>query len=160
MVGQMQAFALLSPGHTLCSITYIIGNAAFVHDTLFMPDSGTARADFPGGDARQLWQSIQRILQLPTDTRLFTGHDYRPNGREARWESTIASQKAHNPHLKDCDEPKFVKLRTDRDRNLPMPNLMLSALQVNLAGGRLPAPEDDGRRYLKIPLNAFPQAVG
>ena len=159
-VGQMQAFALLSPGHTLCSITYIIGNAAFVHDTLFMPDSGTARADFPGGDARQLWQSIQRILRLPTGTRLFTGHDYRPNGREARWESTIASQKAHNPHLKDCDEPKFVKLRTDRDRNLPMPNLMLSALQVNLAGGRLPAPEDNGRRYLKIPLNAFPQAVG
>ena len=160
MVGQMQAFALLSPGHTLCSITYVIGNAAFVHDTLFMPDSGTARADFPGGNARQLWQSIQRILQLPATARLFTGHDYRPNGREARWESTIASQKAHNPHLKDCDEPKFVKLRTDRDRNLPMPNLMLSALQVNLAGGRLPAPEDDGRRYLKIPLNAFPQAVG
>jgi len=154
-VGEMQAFALLSPGHTLCSITYVIGNAAFVHDTLFMPDSGTARADFPGGDARQLWQSIQRILGLPSDTRLFTGHDYRPNGREARWESTIASQLAHNPHLKDCDVTKFVKLRVDRDRNLPMPNLMLSALQVNITGGRLPAHEDNGRCYLKIPLNAF-----
>jgi glyoxylase-like metal-dependent hydrolase (beta-lactamase superfamily II) len=159
-VGETPALALLSPGHTLCSVTYVIGNAAFIHDTLFMPDSGTARADFPGGDARQLWQSIQQILQLPSDTRLFTGHDYRPNGREARWESTIASQRAHNPHLTGCDEPKFVKLRTDRDRNLPMPNLMLSALQVNIAGGRLPAPEDDGRSYLKIPLNAFPQVVG
>jgi glyoxylase-like metal-dependent hydrolase (beta-lactamase superfamily II) len=159
-VGEMQAYALLSPGHTLCSITYVIGNAAFVHDTLFMPDSGTARADFPGGDARQLWQSIQWILQLPTETRLFTGHDYRPNGREVRWESTVASQRAHNPHLKDCDEAKFVKLRTDRDRNLPMPNLMLSALQVNITGGRLPAPEDDGRSYMKIPLNAFHEVVG
>jgi glyoxylase-like metal-dependent hydrolase (beta-lactamase superfamily II) len=151
-VGEMQALVLLSPGHTLCSITYVIGNAAFVHDTLFMPDSGTARADFPGGDARQLWQSIERILRLPSDTRLFTGHDYRPNGREARWESTIACQRVHNPHLKDCDEAKFVKLRADRDRNLPMPNLMLPALQANLAGGRLPAPEDNGRRYLKIPM--------
>jgi glyoxylase-like metal-dependent hydrolase (beta-lactamase superfamily II) len=158
-VGEMEALVLLSPGHTLCSITYVIGNAAFVHDTLFMPDSGTARADFPGGDARQLWQSVQRILRLPADTRLFTGHDYRPNGRKARWESTVASQRAHNPHLKVRDEAEFVKLRTDRDRNLPMPNLMLSALQVNIAGGRLPAPEGDGRRYLKIPLNAFPQIV-
>jgi glyoxylase-like metal-dependent hydrolase (beta-lactamase superfamily II) len=158
-VGQIEAFVLLSPGHTFCSITYVIGNAAFVHDTLFMPDSGTARADFPGGDARQLWQSIQRILRLPTDTRLFTGHDYRPNGREACWESTIASQRTDNPHLKDCDEAEFVKLRTGRDRNLPMPNLMLSALQVNLTGGRLPTPEDNGRRYLKIPLNPFPQEL-
>ena len=156
-LGEVKAFVLLSPGHTLCSITYVIGNAAFVHDTLFMPDSGTARADFPGGDARQLWRSIERILRLPTDTRLFTGHDYRPNGREARWESTIACQKACNLHLKNCDEAKFVELRTDRDRNLPMPDLMLSALQVNLTGGRLPAPENDGRSYLKIPLNAFPQ---
>jgi glyoxylase-like metal-dependent hydrolase (beta-lactamase superfamily II) len=156
-VGKVQAFVLLSPGHTLCSITYVIGNAAFVHDTLFMPDSGTARADFPGGNARQLWQSIQRILRLPSDTRIFTGHDYRPNGREARWESSIASQRAHNLHLKDCDEAKFVRLRVDRDRTLPMPNLMLSALQVNLTGGRLPAPEANGRRYLKIPLNAFAQ---
>ena len=157
-VGEMEGCVLLCPGHTLCSVTYVIGNAAFVHDTIFMPDSGTARADFPGGDARQLWKSIQRILQLPPDTRLFTGHDYRPKGREPQWESTIAAQKAHNLHLKGFDEAKFVKLRQERDRRLPMPTLMLPALQVNIMGGRLPAPEDNGRRYLKIPLNAFPQA--
>jgi glyoxylase-like metal-dependent hydrolase (beta-lactamase superfamily II) len=156
-VGELEARVLLSPGHTLCSITHVIGNAAFVHDTLFMPDSGTARCDFPGGDARQLWGSIQRILRLPADTRLFTGHDYRPKGRPAQWESSVAAQKAHNVHLRDFDEVKFVKLRKQRDRSLPLPALMLAALQVNIAGGRLPAPEDDGRRYLKIPLNAFPE---
>jgi len=158
-IGEMEARVLLSPGHTPSSVTYVIGNAAFVHDTLFMPDSGTARADFPGGDARQLWRSIQRILQLPNETRLFTGHDYRPGGRPARWESTVAAQKATNPHLQNSDEAKFVKFRTERDRSLPMPGLILPALQVNLAGGRLPTPEADGRRYLKIPLNAFPDAV-
>jgi glyoxylase-like metal-dependent hydrolase (beta-lactamase superfamily II) len=157
-VGELDARVLLSAGHTLCSITYVIGNAAFVHDTLFMPDSGTARCDFPGGDARQLWRSIQRILHLPSGTRLFTGHDYRPKGRPAQWESTIAAQKAQNVHLRDYDEAKFVQLRKRRDRSLPLPALMLAALQVNIAGGRLPAPEDDGRRYLKIPLNAFPEA--
>jgi glyoxylase-like metal-dependent hydrolase (beta-lactamase superfamily II) len=156
-VGDLDARVLLSPGHTLCSITYVIGNAAFVHDTLFMPDSGTARCDFPGGDARQLWRSIQRILDLPADTRLFTGHDYRPKGRPAQWESSIAGQKADNAHLRDCDEAKFVKLREKRDRSLALPTLMLAALQVNIAGGRLPAPEEDGHRYLKIPLNAFPE---
>ena len=156
-VGELEARVLLPPGHTLCSITYVIGNAAFVHDTLFMPDSGTARCDFPGGDARQLWGSIQRILRLPADTRLFTGHDYRPKGRPAQWESTVAAQKAHNVHLRDFDEVKFVKLRKRRDRSLPLPALMLAALQVNIGAGRLPAPEDDGRRYLKIPLNAFPE---
>ena len=144
-IGKMAASVMSSPGHTLCSVTYLMGNAAFVHDTLFMPDSGTARADFPGGDARQLWESIQQILQLPDDTRLFTGHDYRPNSREERWESTVAEQKAHNQHLKGRDETKFVKFRMERDRRLPLPNLMLSALQVNIAGGRLPPPEIDGR---------------
>jgi glyoxylase-like metal-dependent hydrolase (beta-lactamase superfamily II) len=157
-IGAMEARALLSPGHTLCSVTYVIGDAAFVHDTLFMPDSGTARADFPGGDARQLWRSVQRILQLPDDTRLFVGHDYRPNGRKACWESTVAQQKAHNRHLRDHNEATFFEFRNERDRGLPLPNLMLSALQVNIAGGRLPPPEDDGHRYLKIPLNAFPLA--
>jgi glyoxylase-like metal-dependent hydrolase (beta-lactamase superfamily II) len=156
-IGEMAASVILSPGHTLCSVSYLIGNAAFVHDTLFMPDSGTGRTDFPGGDARQLWQSIERILQLPDDTCLFTGHDYRPNRREARWESTVATQKAHNQHLKGRDEADFIKLRMKRDRSLPLPNLMLAALQVNIAGGRLPPPEDDGRCYLKIPLNAFPK---
>jgi glyoxylase-like metal-dependent hydrolase (beta-lactamase superfamily II) len=119
----MEASVLLSPGHTLSSVTYVIGNAAFVHDTVFMPDSGTARADFPGGDARQLWRSIQRILQLPGETRLFTGHDYRPNSRTACWESTVAVQKANNLHLKNNDEVKFVKFRTERDRSLPMCSL-------------------------------------
>lgn len=155
-IGEMEGRVLLSPGHTLASVTYVIGNAAFVHDTLFMPDSGTARADFPGGDARELWHSIQRILQLPSETRLFTGHDYRPNGRPARWESTVAAQKANNLQVKNSDEARFVKVRTERDRILPLPGLMLAALQVNLAAGRLPAPEVEGRRYLKIPLNAFP----
>jgi glyoxylase-like metal-dependent hydrolase (beta-lactamase superfamily II) len=157
-VGEMEARVLLSPGHTLCSVTYVIGNAAFVHDTVFMPDLGTARADFPGGDARQLWSSIQRILQLPSEARLFTGHDYRPDGRMACWESTIADQKANNLHLRNNDEAGFIKFREERDRGLPMPTLILPALQVNLAGGRLPAPGADGRRYLKIPLNAFPQS--
>lgn len=154
-IGEMAASVMLSPGHTLCSVTYLVGNAAFVHDTLFMPDSGTARADFPGGDARQLWRSIQRILQLQHNTRLFTGHDYRPNSREVHWESTVAAQKAHNQHLKNWDESSFVKFRMERDRSLPLPNLMLSALQVNIAGGRLPRPDNEGRCYLKIPLNAF-----
>ena len=157
-IGAIEALALLSPGHTLCSMTYVVGDAAFVHDTVFMPDSGTARADFPGGDARQLWRSLERILQLPDDTRVFTGHDYRPNGREARWESTVAEQKAHNFHLKDHGESSFVKFRNERDRSLRLPNLMLSALQVNIAGGRLPPPEENGRRYLKIPLNGLPLA--
>jgi glyoxylase-like metal-dependent hydrolase (beta-lactamase superfamily II) len=145
-VGEMEARVMLSPGHTLCSITYVVGDAAFVHDTLFMPDSGTARADFPGGDARQLWRSIQRILQLPSETRFFTGHDYRPGGRTACWESTIAIQKAKNIHLRNSDEAAFVKLRTERDRSLPMPDLMPWALEVNLAAGRLPAPEQLYRR--------------
>jgi glyoxylase-like metal-dependent hydrolase (beta-lactamase superfamily II) len=155
----MEASVLLSPGHTLCSVTYVVGNAAFVHDTVFMPDAGTARADFPGGNAQELWGSIQRILRLPSETRLFTGHDYRPDGRAPCWESTVAAQKANNRHLRNNDEAKFVKFRTERDRRLPMPVLILSALQVNLAGGRLPVPEADGRRYLKIPLNALPNAL-
>src|ERR1700724_2840141 len=136
-VGEMVGRVLLSPGHTLCSVTYVLGDAAFVHDTIFMPDSGTARADFPGGDARQLWRSIQRILELPDDTRLFIGHDYRPNGREARWESTVAEQKAHNSHLKDHDESTFVTFHNEGDRSLPLPSRMLLALQVNIAAGRL-----------------------
>lgn len=158
-VGSIPGSILFSPGHTLASVTYVVGNSAFIHDTLFMPDSGSARADFPGGDARRLWRSVQRILALPGGTRLFTGHDYRPGGREARWESTVAEQKAANPHVRDQDEDSFVALRTERDRTLPMPRLILSALQVNIAGGRLPQPEDDGRRYLKVPLDAFGEGI-
>lgn len=158
-VGSIDTQVLFSPGHTLASITYVIGDAAFVHDTLFMPDSGTARADFPGGSAKALWGSIQDILALPDETRLFTGHDYQPGGREPHWESTVAEQKRSNPHVAGIDEAMFVALREARDRTLPMPKLILHALQVNVRGGRLPEPEDNGRRYLKFPLDALAGAA-
>lgn len=154
-LGSINTRILYSPGHTLASITYLIGNAAFVHDTMFMPDGGTARADFPGGDARTLWRSIQDILALPEGTRLFTGHDYQPAGRTPRWESTVGEQKHLNHHIAGSTEQQFVALREARDRTLPMPKLILHALQVNLRGGRLPDPEGNGRRYLKFPLNAL-----
>nr|WP_176024885.1 MBL fold metallo-hydrolase [Brucella pseudintermedia] len=153
-VGNIDAKVMFSPGHTLASITYVIGDAAFVHDTLFMPDSGTARADFPGGSARVLWKSIQDILALPDETRIFTGHDYQPGGREPLWESTVAEQKAKNIHMaKYKTEEEFVAAREARDRTLPMPKLILHSLQINTRGGRLPEPEANGRRYLKIPLD-------
>ena len=153
-IGDIDVAVMHSPGHTLASVTYVIGDAAFIHDTLFMPDSGTARCDFPGGSAPALWRSIRAILALPDDTRLFTGHDYQPNGRPARWESTIAEQKAANTHLTQYPtEAAFVAAREARDRTLPMPRLILHALQVNTNGGRLPEPEANGRRYLKIPLD-------
>lgn len=155
-VGTVPARILFSPGHTLASITYVIGDAAFVHDTLFMPDSGTARADFPGGSATRLWQSIQEILALPDETRIFTGHDYQPGGREPRWESTVAEQKAANTHMSKCaTEAEYVEVREARDRTLPMPKLILHALQVNMNGGRLPEPEANGKRYLKFPLDVL-----
>lgn len=158
-IGEIPAKVLFSPGHTLASITYVIGDAAFVHDTLFMPDSGTARADFPGGSAKRLWQSIQEILELPDETRLFTGHDYQPGGREPRWESTVAEQKARNTHISRLlTEAEFVEVREARDRTLPMPKLILHALQININGGRLPEPEGNGRRYLRFPLDALPGA--
>lgn len=158
-IGSLEGRVLFSPGHTLASITYVVGNAAFVHDTIFMPDSGTARADFPGGSARALWASIQAILALPDETRLFTGHDYQPGGRAPKWESTVGEQKRANPHLAGKDEQAFIALRETRDRTLPMPKLILHALQVNVRGGRLPDPEANGKRYLKFPLAAFPGAV-
>ena len=158
-VGNIPARVMFSPGHTLASITYVIGDAAFVHDTLFMPDSGTARADFPGGCARQLWKSIQEILALPDETRLFTGHDYQPDGREPRWESTVAEQKAKNIHISvHKTEEAYVAAREARDRTLPMPKLILYALQINTNAGRLPEPEDNGVRYLNVPMNLFPNA--
>ncbi|TPK85335.1 MBL fold metallo-hydrolase [Mesorhizobium sp. B2-4-12] len=155
-VGTIPVKVLFSPGHTLASITYVIGDAAFVHDTLFMPDSGTARADFPGGSAARLWRSIQEILALPDETRVFVGHDYQTGGREPRWESTVAAQKASNIHLGAAhSEAEFVALREARDRTLPMPRLILHALQINMNGGRLPEPEANGRRYLKFPLDGL-----
>ena len=153
-VGSIASTALFSPGHTPASVTYVIGDAAFVHDTLFMPDSGTARADFPGGSASQLWASIQRILSLPPQTRILVGHDYQPGGREPLWETTVVEQKAKNTHMSKCaTEAEFVKIREARDKTLALPRLMLHALQVNMDGGRLPVPEANGKRYLKFPLD-------
>ena len=155
-VGELEAKVFFSPGHTAASITYVIGDAAFIHDTLFMPDGGTARADFPGGDAHALYRSIRRILSLPPGTRLFTGHDYQPGGREPRWESTVAEQRRHNIHAHDgVTEEEFVRQRRERDRTLPFPALLLDALQINIRGGRLPEPEANGISYLKIPVNYF-----
>jgi glyoxylase-like metal-dependent hydrolase (beta-lactamase superfamily II) len=156
-IGTLPVRVLLSPGHTLASITFIVGDdAAFVHDTLMYPDSGTSRCDFPGGDAATLYRSIRTILALPETTRLFVGHDYRPNGREPLWEATVAQHRAANIHVKDgVSEAEFVRLRTERDKTLPLPDRMLHALQVNLRGGRLPEPESDGQSYFKIPANRF-----
>jgi glyoxylase-like metal-dependent hydrolase (beta-lactamase superfamily II) len=159
-VGDIDVEVLLTPGHTLASIAYLASDAAFIHDTIFMPDGGTARADFPGGSARVLWNSIQRIMALPDKTRLFTGHDYCPAGRKKPlWESTVALQRTENIHLtKAKSEAEFVTLRESRDRELPMPKLILHSLQVNIRGGRLPEPEGNGKRYLKIPLNELTDA--
>lgn len=155
-IGNCDVEVMFTSGHTLASISYLVGTAAFVHDTLFMPDFGTARTDFPGGDAHALWRSIQRILALPEQTRLFTGHDCMPGNRHPAWESTVAQQKAQNVHLKEAkSENEFVAMRQRRDEKLPMPKLILHSLQVNIRGGRLPEPEDNGQRYLKIPLRAF-----
>ena len=155
-IGSLDARVMLSPGHTLCSITYVVGDAAFVHDTLFQPDYGSARCDFPGGSSSRLYDSIHQILTLPDNTRLFTGHDYMPGGRPAEWESTVAQQKKSNKHFAgNPTREEFVKTRDARDRTLPMPKLILHALQVNMRGGRLPEPEDNGRVYLKIPIGAL-----
>jgi glyoxylase-like metal-dependent hydrolase (beta-lactamase superfamily II) len=155
-LGELDVRVMLSPGHTLGSITYTVGDAAFVHDTLMFPDSGTSRADFPGGDAGELYRSIQAILALPSQTRLFVGHDYCKDGRAPQWEASVAEQRAKNIHVKDgTTQEQFVKLRDARDKTLSLPDRMLHALQVNLRGGRLPAPESDGRSYFKIPVNRF-----
>jgi glyoxylase-like metal-dependent hydrolase (beta-lactamase superfamily II) len=155
-IGSLEARVMHSPGHTLASITLIADDAAFVHDTLFQPDFGTARSDFPGGSAAELYRSIQAILALPDETRLFTGHDYMPAGRPARWESTVAEQRRGNIHLKECaSEAEFVAMRQKRDATLTMPRQILHALQVNMNAGRLPEPEPNGRRYLRIPIGAL-----
>lgn len=155
-VGEIDAQVMLSTGHTLASVTYVIGDAAFVHDTLFMPDFGTARADFPGGDAGELWRSIQRILTLPEETRVFVGHDYMPGGRDPAWESTVGEQKQRNPHICGvADEAAFVRMREERDAQLPMPALILFSLQINTRGGRLPEPHENGLSYFRVPVNAL-----
>ncbi len=155
-IGRITARVMHTPGHTPACVTYVIGDAAFVGDTLFMPDYGTARADFPGGDAATLYRSIQRILSLPRETRIFVGHDYLPPGRSApAWETTVAEERASNVHVRDgVTEAAFVELRTARDRTLAAPKLILPSLQVNIRGGALPKPEDDGRVYLRTPVSA------
>jgi len=156
MVGEIPVRVMFSPGHTLASITYVAGDAAFVHDTLMMPDSGTSRADFPGGSSKDLYKSLQAILALPEETRLYVGHDYAPEGRAAACMATVAEHKDQNIHLKDAPtEAEYRSVRDSRDARLPLPKLMLAALQINIRGGRKPEPEDNGRSFLKIPLDYF-----
>jgi len=155
-IGALNAKALHTPGHTPACMTHVIGDAAFVGDTLFMPDGGTARADFPGGDARQLYRSIKKILALPAETRLFMCHDYGPNGRKILNETTVAEQRAHNIHVHDgVSEDEFVAMRTARDATLGMPKLIIPSLQVNMKAGALPEPDAQGNRFLKVPLNGL-----
>ena len=152
-IGGMTALAMHTPGHTPACMTHVIGDAAFVGDTLFMPDGGSARADFPGGDARQLYRSIRKILALPAETRLFVCHDYGPNGRDIRWQTSVAAQRAHNIHSHDgVSEDQFVTLREARDKTLGMPTLMFPAIQINMKAGVLPPADRNGKRFLKIPL--------
>lgn len=155
-IGSFQARAIAVPGHTPACMAYQVGDAVFVGDTLFMPDVGSARCDFPGGDARTLYHSVHRLLSLPPSTRLFMCHDYPPPGRLPTWETTVAHQRAHNIHLHDgVTEDAFVDLRTRRDATLDMPVLILPAVQVNIRAGAMPPPEENGVTYLKIPINVL-----
>lgn len=159
-VGDIPVKVMFSPGHTLASITYVAGDAAFVHDTLMTPERGTSRADFPGGSAAELWDSIRAILDLPENTRLFVGHDYPGEGEEPATGQTVAEHRAANIHVKDgITREEFIATREGRDKTLPLPDRMLAALQVNIRGGRKPEPEDGGKRYLKIPLDQFDPQV-
>lgn len=155
-VGSMEIEVLHTPGHTPACVTYIVGDAAFVGDTLFMPDYGTARTDFPGGDAKELYRSIKKVLSLPPSTRLFMCHDYAPNGREYAWETTVAAQRAENIHVRDgVSEDDFVEMRTQRDLDSDLPALLIPSIQVNMRAGHMPPPESNGIAYLKIPLNTL-----
>ncbi|TFH86535.1 MBL fold metallo-hydrolase [Billgrantia azerbaijanica] len=156
-IGNLEGRVLHTPGHTPACLTYVIGDAAFIGDTLFMPDYGTARCDFPGGDARTLYRSIHKVLSLPDATRLFLCHDYKAPGREEyRHETTVAEQRAHNVHVHEgIGEEAFVKMRTERDATLGMPKLIIPSVQVNMRAGQMPPPEGNGQVYLKVPLNRF-----
>jgi len=155
-IGELSCTVMHTPGHTPACMSYLVGDSVFVGDTLFMPDSGTARVDFPGGDARTLYQSIKRILSLPGETRLFMCHDYRPNGRGVEYETTVAQERQANIHVNDTiSVDAFVKMREARDATLGMPQLILPSLQVNMRGGRMPDADDSGRVFLKLPVNAF-----
>ena len=154
-IGNMQAFAIYTPGHTPACMVHVMGDAAFVGDTLFMPDGGSARADFPGGDAGTLYDSIQKVLALPDDMRLFMCHDYGPNGRDIQWETTVGEEKAHNIHVgSGKTKEDFVKFRTERDAQLDMPKLIIPSLQVNMRAGEVPK-DKDGNPMLKVPVNAL-----
>jgi len=158
-IGGMTAYAMHTSGHTPACMTHVVGDAAFVGDTIFMPDGGTARADFPGGDAGVLYHSIQRLLSLPEETRLFMCHDYCPDGREVEYETTVAEEKAKNIHVHDgITHDQFVEMREARDLTLDMPRLILPSLQVNMRAGHLPPAEDNNMVYLKLPINAFVKA--
>ena len=157
MIGQMRAEVLHTPGHTPACLTYVIGDAAFVGDTLFMPDFGTARCDFPGGSAETLWDSIQKILTLPESTRIFVGHDYKAEGRDQyAWETTVDAQKELNKHVgAGRSREDFIAMRNARDASLAMPRLIIPSLQVNMRAGQMPEPEDNGVQYLKVPINGI-----
>ena len=156
-LGNIDAQVIATPGHTPACVTYVIGDSAYVGDTLFMPDFGTARTDFPGGSARALYNSIQKILKLPDDTRLFMCHDYKAPGRDDyAWETSVKEQREHNIHInKTINEAAFIALREGRDAQLGMPKLILPSIQVNIRGGQFPDPEDNGIRYLKTPIDAL-----
>ena len=155
-IGALAGRVIATPGHTSDSLTYVVGDAAFVGDTVFAPDTGTARADFPGGDAATLYRSIRRLFELPGDTRVFLCHDYAPDGREPRADTTIAAQRERNVHLAgDVGEEAFVRMRNERDAGLAVPKLILPSLQVNIRAGELPPLEANGMRYLRLPLNHF-----
>ena len=157
MIGSVQATAMLVPGHTPADMAYLIDGSVFVGDTLFMPDVGSARADFPGGDARQLYGSMRRLLDLPPDTTMYVCHDYPPESRPPRWQTTVAEQRAHNIHVHDgIDEVEFVAMRQARDATLEVPTLILPSIQVNVRAGQLPPADENGVSYLRIPLNALP----
>ncbi|WP_316188982.1 MBL fold metallo-hydrolase [Bradyrhizobium sp. SZCCHNS1054] len=156
-IGKMTAFVMHTPGHTPACATHVIGDAAFVGDTLFMPDGGTARADFPGGDARTLYRSIRKILEtLPHGTRLFMCHDYAPDGRAVRWETTVGEERLHNIHARDgVSEDAFVAMREARDKTLGMPRLIIPSLQINIRAGHLPPPDASDKTFLKVPINVL-----
>ena len=155
-IGELDGVAIATPGHTPACMVHLIGDAVFVGDTLFMPDGGTARADFPGGDARTLYQSIQKILALPDETRMFVCHDYAPNGREFLWETTVGAQRANNIHVgNNASEDSFVKMREKRDASLAMPRLIMPSIQVNMRAGHMPDAEENGATYLKVPIQGL-----
>jgi glyoxylase-like metal-dependent hydrolase (beta-lactamase superfamily II) len=155
-IGELDGVAIATPGHTPACMVHLIGDAVFVGDTLFMPDGGTARADFPGGDARTLYQSIQKILALPDETRIFVCHDYAPNGREFLWETTVRAQRANNIHVgNNASEDSFVETREKRDASLAMPRLIMPSIQVNMRAGNMPDAEENGATYLKVPIQGL-----